>query len=303
MGTVDDLILLAEIIAAGSLSAASRKTGISKSTMSRRMDDLEKSLGVHLLHRGPKRFSATEIGASICERGLKIKDELSAVIGIADGHTRHPTGSLRIICPAVLSELFVAEFAIAFAKEHRDVRLTLDTSGGSFSTKMDHYDIAIQPARETLANSQLVRRKLTRAPYSLVAAPALLGSLGKEPSSLNNLKSCPGIGWAADDFSSRWKLINQNGKAAEIDVTLAFNGNNLGVIRRAALAGLGLARLPLPMCETDLREGRLVRPLANWSPPSVTVYALYSSRSSLTLAGKLFISGLALNLRENMPIS
>lgn len=303
MGTVDDLILLAEIVAAGSLSAASRKTGIPKSTMSRRMDDLEKSLGVHLLHRGPKRFSATEIGASICERGLKIKDELSAVIGLVDGHTHHPTGSLRIVCPALLSELFVAKFAIAFAREHRDVRLTLDTSGGSFSTKMDHYDIAIQPARETLANSQLVRRKLTTASYCLVAAPALLGTLGKAPSTPNNLNGCPGIGWAADDFSSRWKLINQNGKAAEIDVTLAFNGNNLGVLRQAALAGLGLARLPLPMCETDLQEGRLVRPLVNWSPPSVTIYALYSSRSSLTLAGKLFISGLADYLRDNMPVS
>jgi DNA-binding transcriptional LysR family regulator len=131
------------------------------------------------------------------------------------------------------------------------------------------------------------------SPYSLVAAPDLLKSLGKVAPPLNNLSGSPGIGWAADDFSSRWKLINQTGKAAEIDVTLIFNGNNLGVIRRAALAGLGLARLPLPMCEADLQEGRLVRPLANWSPPSVTIYALYSSRHALTLAGKLFISGLA----------
>jgi DNA-binding transcriptional LysR family regulator len=83
MATVDDLILLAEIIGAGSLSAAGRKTGIPKSALSRRMDDLEKALGVHLLQ--PKRFSATEIGASIYERGLKIKDELSAVTGSSRG--------------------------------------------------------------------------------------------------------------------------------------------------------------------------------------------------------------------------
>lgn len=203
----------------------------------------------------------------------------------------------------MLSDLFVSEFAIAFAKEHRDVRITLDTSGGSFSTRTVHYDIAIQPARETLANSELVRRKLTMSPYSLVAAPDLLKSLGKVAPPLNNLSGSPGIGWAADDFSSRWKLINQTGKAAEIDVTLIFNGNNLGVIRRAALAGLGLARLPSPKCEADLQEGRLVRPLANWSPPSVTIYALYSSRHALTLAGKLFISGLARHLSDNIPIS
>ncbi len=300
MGTVDDLILLAEIIQAGSLSAASRKTGIPKSTLSRRMDDLEKALGVHLLHRGPKRFFATEIGVSISERGLKIKDELSAVTGLVEGHTKHPTGPLRITCPAVLSDLFVSEFAIAFARLHPDVRLTLDTSGGSFSTRMEHYDVAIQPSREGLASSELVRRKMIVAPYALVAAPSFLASAEKPAPSPERLKNWPGIGWGADEFSSRWKLTNEGGKAAELEVSIVFSANNLGVIHRAALGGLGLARLPLPMCERDLKEGRLVLALPNWAPPSVTIFALYSSRHSLTLAGKAFISGLARYLQDRL---
>lgn len=57
MAIVDDLLLLTEIVKAGSLAAASRKTGIAKSTLSRRLDDLEKALGVRLIHRSPQRFS------------------------------------------------------------------------------------------------------------------------------------------------------------------------------------------------------------------------------------------------------
>lgn len=303
MGTVDDLLLLAEIVEAGSLSAASRKTGVSKSTLSRRMDDLEKALGAHLLHRDPKRFSATEIGVSICERALRIKDQLSAVTAIVEGHTRHPTGSIRIACPAVLGDLLVAEFAVAFAKKHPDVRITLDTSGGSFSTTIDHSDIIIQPAREALTNSDLVRRKLIVVPYGLVASPDLLKSLGMSSPTLTDLGKCPGIGWTADNFSSRWRLLDSNGKAADLDVSLVFNGSSLEVIRRAALAGVGLARLPLSMYESDLESGRLVLAIANWSPPPVTIYALYSSRHSLTLAGNLFISGLTRHLREKLPES
>ena len=299
MGTVDDLILLTEVLEAGSLSAASRKTGIPKSTLSRRMDDLEKELGVHLLRRGPRDFSATEIGAAILERGQKIRDELRAIKALAEVRTRHPTGTLRISCPVILADILVADFAIAFARDNPDVRVTLDSWGGSFEPKIEHYALAIQPQRDTFASPELARQKLSTAASRLVATPDLVHSFGKVsvPADLNNR---PAIGWSADGFTSRWKLINKAGKATELKVDLKFNGNHLDIIRRAALSGLGLARLPLLMCEDDLRDGRLVLPLAGWSPPSVTIYALYQSRRSLTLAGKLFISGLLKHLRDNI---
>ncbi len=61
--------------------------------------------------------------------------------------------------------------------------------------------------------------------------------------------------------------MNKSGKSAQIKVDLKFNTNNLNVIRQAALAGLGLARLPVSLCEAELRDHRLVLPLPAWSPP------------------------------------
>lgn len=302
MGTVDDLTLLVEIIEAGSLSAASRKTGIPKSSLSRRIGDLEGQLGVHLVHRGPRSFSPTEIGLSIYQRGQKIREEWAAIRALAEDRTNRPSGMLRISCPAVLSEILVTEFAMQFAETYPDVRLTLDNTKGTFDPKIDHYDLAIHPTREDLADSELICQKLTKTPYGLVAAPCLMERIGAclRPEDLDDQ---PGIGWGADGLMSRWRLLGHEDQAREINVRLRFSANNLNIIRQAAVRGLGLARLPLPMCEADLLSGKLVLPLQDWSPPPVTFYALYPSRRSLTVAGRLFLSGLTSFLQERLRSS
>lgn len=302
MGTVDDLTLLVEIIEAGSLSAASRKTGIPKSSLSRRIGELETQLGVHLVHRGPRNFAPTEIGISIYERSQKIREELIAIKALAEDRTNRPSGMLRISCPAVLSEILVTDFAIQFAETYPDVRLTLDNAKGTFDPKIDHYDLAIHPAREALADSELICQKLTITPYRLVAAPGLMDRVGVRagPADLEDL---PGIGWGADGFMSRWRLLGPSDEVTEIHVRLKFCSNNLNIIRQAAVRGLGLARLPAPLCEADLLNGTLVLPLPDWSPPPVTFYALYPSRRSLTVAGRLFLSDLTKFLQDRLRSS
>ncbi|RXH14482.1 LysR family transcriptional regulator [Bradyrhizobium guangzhouense] len=299
MGTVDDLTLLVEIIEAGSLSAASRKTGIPKSSLSRRIGDLESQLGVHLVHRGPRNFAPTEIGLSVYERSQKIREELVAIKALAEDRTNRPSGMLRISCPAVLSEILVTDFAIQFAETYPDVRLTLDNTKGTFDPKIDHYDLAIHPVREDLADSELICQKLAITPYRLVAAPDLMARMAACTSPAD-LEGLPGIGWGADGFMARWRLLGANVETTEINLKLKFSANNLNIIRQAALRGLGLARLPMPMCEADLLSGRLVQPLPGWSPPPVTFYALYPSRRSLTVAGKLFLTGLAKFLQDRL---
>ncbi len=156
------------------------------------------------------------------------------------------------------------------------------------------------PARaRNLRQHRIGPTKLSTAAYRLVATPDLVHSFGKVsvPADLNNR---PAIGWSADGFTSRWKLINKAGKATELKVDLKFNGNHLDIIRRAALSGLGLARLPLLMCEDDLRDGRLVLRAGRLVAALGDDLCTLSIRRSLTLAGKLFISGLLKHLRDNI---
>jgi DNA-binding transcriptional LysR family regulator len=78
----------------------------------------------------------------------------------------------------------------------------------------------------------------------------------------------------------------------EIVIRPRFLTNNLAVARTAALAGLGMARLPEPICARDLASGRLRRVLAGYAPPPMVVYATYSSRRSLSVAGQRFLNEL-----------
>jgi DNA-binding transcriptional LysR family regulator len=303
MGTVDDLMLLLDVIDAGGFSGASRRTGIPKSRLSRRISELEARLGVSLLNRSSRRFSVTEAGLSIYERGLKIKAEVDAISEIAQDRTQRPTGSLRIACPALITERLVASFAVHFSANYPDVKLCLEASNGTFDPKIDHYDLSIHPAQaDYLADCELVRQKLVTADFRLVASPSLAATLGKltEPKDLEN---CVGIGWSADGFTPRWQVNNARGDTAIFNVSPRFCASSLAVIHEAAIAGLGLARLPLSICEPDLIKGSLFLPLPDWSPPSVSIYALYPSRHSLTLAGKLFVSGLATHLQKTVGSS
>ncbi|UWU89080.1 substrate binding domain-containing protein [Bradyrhizobium sp. CB1015] len=225
-----------------------------------------------------------------------------AIKALAEQRTNRPSGMLRISCPAVLAEILVADFAIQFAENYPDVRLTLDNAKGTFDPKIDHHDLAIHPAREVLADSELICQKLATTPYRLVAAPHLMASIGACESPAD-LVGHPGIGWGADAFMSRWRLLDTGDKATEIDVELKFSANNLNIVRQAAIRGLGLARLPISMCEPDLLDGSLVLPLRDWAPPPITFYALYPSRRSLTVAGRLFVAGLAKFLQDRLRAS
>jgi DNA-binding transcriptional LysR family regulator len=300
MGTIDDLMLLLAVIDAGSYSEASRRTGIPKSRLSRRIGELEASLGVDLLNRGSRRFSVTEAGLSIYERGLKIKTEVDAISAIAQDRTQRPTGELRIACPALIAERLVAAFAVSFSAAYPEVKLCLETSVGTFDPRIDHHDLSIQPAQaDHLADCDLVRQKLVTADFRLVASPDAAAAMGPvaKPVDLDNRH---GIGWSADGFASKWQVQDASGETATFNVSPRFCASSLAVIHQAAVAGLGLARLPVSICEPDLHRGVLVQPLPDWRPPSVTIYALYPSRRSLTLAGKLFVSGLTRHLNEAM---
>lgn len=300
MGIVDDLTVLVEIVKAGGMAAASRSTGVSKSSLSRRMAELERELGVHLLNRGPRQFTPTDIGALICARSERIAEELEAIRALAQNATTKPTGNLKISCPAVLAERFVAGYACRFATEHPDVRFTFDTSWGSFEPELGPYDLTIQPSHDDmLADSELIRHRLVTAPYKLVASPTFILSRGPIKH-LDDLARCPGIGWAADGMTSRWPLRSHEGQNAEIAIDLRFHANNLNIIKVAALNGLGIARLPLGLCEEELKSGFLVEPLAGWAPPSVTLYGLYPTRRSLSFAGRLFLGGLARQLHDDL---
>jgi DNA-binding transcriptional LysR family regulator len=288
IATTDDLLLLAEVIEAGGVRAASTRTSLTKSRLSRRIAALEARLGVCLLTRNSRRFEVTEIGRRLHEQALLIRAATRAAITLADDTTNVPSGLLRIACPFALSQGIVAGLAIEFANRHPRVRLCLTTTKGTTEALSERYDIIIHPSSQPLPDSDIVARRLVVVPYVLVAAPELLrtGGVPEQPSDLDGL---PAIGWNTEDGVTTMHLLGPNHAEANVRMTVRFAADNLVIVRDAALAGLGVARLPLATCVDDIAQGRLCVLAPGWAPPAMVVYVLYPSRLQLSLAGQAFV--------------
>lgn len=285
---VDDLALLAQVIEAGGFTSASRRNGITKSRLSRRIADLEARLGVHLIDRTSRRFRVTELGQRLYSHGASIRAQGDAALTLAQESLGKPQGPLRIACPVVLAELVVGPLAARFAVEHPDVQLTFDVTSGLPDAPIEQYDLVLRAAPAGLPDSGTIARQLMLTPYELVATPAWIAAAGA-PQAPHDLAGRDGIGWWQVGDAPRWRLYGARGQEHEITIHPRFITNNLAVAREAALAGLGMARLPRPLCATDLGAGRLQRVLAGVAPHTMAIYAAYPSRRSLTVAGRHFL--------------
>ncbi len=285
-----DLMMLVEVVEAGGFSAASHRTGIPKSRLSRRIAALEERLGVALLMRNTRHFEVTELGQELFQRGLKIRDETRAALAVAQEGRNEPSGTLRIACPIALASFIIGDVAIAFARSHPRVTLTLKTTDGSALD--EHFDLIIQPARRALADSSMVAQQLMAARYVLVASPTLIADAGF-PADPQQLMEWPAIGWSFDEHAAKWTLWGPQGETAIVPVKPRLHSDSLLVIQKAAIAGIGVAQLPLGLCQKDIDEGSLAVVAPGWAPLPISVYALYPSRHHLTHGGRLFLAALS----------
>lgn len=297
MSNASNLALFVDIVDAGGLTAASRRTGIPKSRLSRRLSQLEAELGVHLVHRDARRFSVTDIGMQIYECGATIRAQATAAKDLAHGALARPSGTLRVACPMALVQAIVGEFTARFAAEFPMVNVTLNTTHGDAAPPEGAYDLFVQPSATGLIDSAMVAHRIVDAPYVLVASPALLDRIGRprDPAALNG---AGGIGWRADGYSPRWRLTGPRGRVAEITTRLTFSTDHLSVVEQAALQGLGIARVSARLSWKYLERGDLEEVMPGWVPPPLTLYALVPSRKAVTVAGRLYAERLAYVLKN-----
>lgn len=295
----DDLVLLSLIVEAGGLTRASRISGTTKSRLSRRLAELERNLGITLIDRTSRRFEPTPMGLELAERGAAILAEGTAALQVARNSLTMPRGALRVSCPAMLAVNPLSGFSVGFCMRYPGVDLTFDISDGTKAPNFDGYDIILSAAIERLPDSEAIARRVLVSRYELVAAPDWLASWPAVTHPAD-LAGASGIGWWDGGQMTRFRLFNDQGAVEEVPVHPSLTTNNLLVAQMAALAGLGMARLPLRLCTDALQSGRLALVLPGWRPFDVSIYALYKTRRSLALAGKRYLDELSSFLQHWM---
>ncbi|MBB4567566.1 LysR family transcriptional regulator [Rhizobium leucaenae] len=260
---IEGIAAFVAVAEAGSISEAARRLRLSKSVVSERLAEMEKTLGATLLHRTTRKLTLTEDGAAFLERASRIVHDVREAA--ADLARRRGTlaGPLRIAAPVTFGRMHLGPALYPFLADHPEIELTLDLDDRRVDASSDGYDAIIRHG--LIADSRLVAWKLARSRRLLVASPDYLSRHGR-PASLSDLENHRGIFYTNRGVAD-WRFQGPDG-AVVIRGRLAFGVNNGDVIHDAAVAGLGLALLPVFIAGPAIGEGRLVEiDVGYWPEP------------------------------------
>jgi DNA-binding transcriptional LysR family regulator len=276
------MALFVEIVEGGSLSAAGRKLGLPKATVSRRLSMLEASIGVPLLMRSTRALSLTDAGRRFFERVQPIVHDAAAAQAEVRSTTTEPSGVLRVTAPVAFGEAIIAPRLVHFLAQYPRLRADLHFSDDRVNVIAEGFDLAIRMGE--LEDSELVSRRLAEMPIVIVAAPAYVAAHGN-PETVSRLRNHSAI--LTHKTLEHWDI---DGETVRVPWRLCTG--NVTVTRDAVRAGLGITRLPEFYVAQDLATGRLVRLLPRHDLPKRAVTALYPRSIAPSLALRVFLDAL-----------
>ncbi|WP_225770627.1 LysR family transcriptional regulator [Inquilinus sp. Marseille-Q2685] len=273
----------------GSLSAAARDLGLTQPAVSQQVAALERRLGVRLLNRSTRRLALTEAGERYHAQALRI---LEAVAEAEDGLAEASdtlAGSLRVHAPAGLGQAHLAPILIGFQRRHPDLSVELIANDRYADLIGEGVDVAIRLG--TLASPGLVARRLATLRRILVASPDYVAARGS-PETPEDLARHPHVrfSWAASGDAV--PLVGPDGPL-EVRVRSRFLANNAFVLIEAIRAGIGIGGAQLPLVQTLLDQGALVRVMRDYAYAPLEVHAVYPSGRFVPRRVRAFVDHLA----------
>ena len=248
---LDGIAAFVAVADAGSISEAARRLGLSKSVVSERLVELERSLGARLLQRTTRKVSATEDGLAFLERARRIvRETVDAAADLAERRGAL-VGPLRISAPVSFGILHLGPALYPFLDENPGIELTLDLEDRFVDVAADGYDAVIRHG--AIRDNRLIVKRLASSRRLLVASPAYLAEHGT-PESLAALDSRSAILYMNRDAD--WRFTGSEGSTV-IRPRRSLRVNNGLIMRDAVVAGLGIALLPTFMIHTELANGAL----------------------------------------------
>ncbi len=298
---LNDIAMFVQVVRCGSFAEAARRLGSPSNTVSRRIQHLEAQLGARLMQRSTRKLTLTSAGQAFYERCTGAVDGLVEAGRELMTGSQEPSGLVRVAATADFFDFFPMEWVAEFLGAHPRVRLDFVLSDAKADLIAEQIDVAFRGG--PLRDSGYVGRQLVGARSDgLVASPAYIAARGA-PATLQDLVDHDCVAPAHPSGRATWRLIGPEGVEEEVNVSGRFSGNTAQALRKATLAGLGIALLPPSMARLDVRSGLLVPVLPQYQRTGHGLSVLYPSRRHLPLAVSAFI-GLVmekLSVEEALP--
>lgn len=291
---ISDALTFVTVVDEGSFAAAAKKWFISSSVVSKRISRLENHLHAQLIKRTTRSMALTESGQLFYARWKRIKAEISDAELDVMQHHQQPRGLLRINSPVSFGQVHLVPAVSDFIQLHPEIKVELILGSQYAGFIYNGLDLTI--FIKDLPNSPLLRsRKITERSSGIYGAPSYLKQYGwpKKPEDLEKhncliYQSDPGNAFNLGQ-KHEWSFVVDGQKKIEVPVKGNLRINSNPALVRAAVAGLGLAKLSSFLVTEEVKNGTLQEVLSSYREPEIDIHAAYPNQRYLPFKVKLFI--------------
>jgi DNA-binding transcriptional LysR family regulator len=287
--TLTSMKVFAAVVDTGSFAAASDRLDMSRAMTSKYVAHLEEHLGTRLLQRTTRKLTLTESGATYYERCVQILADISEAEEGALHLTEAPRGTLRLTMPVSFGILHMGPVMADYMKQYPEVKIDLLLTDRRVDLLEEGLDLAVRIG--SLPESGLIAKKIATDRLAFCASPDYLKQNGtpRTPAELAQ-HNCLSYSYAAT--GDEWRMNGPDG-AHSVKVSGSLRATNGDMVKLAALGGVGVVRQPTFLIGEDLRAGRLVEILTEYTSSELGIYAVYPSRKHLSAKVRTFVDFIA----------
>ncbi|UPR56546.1 LysR family transcriptional regulator [Vibrio sp. ED004] len=280
---IEDLKLFTTVVELGSFTAAANALDLPRANVSRRINDLEKSLNIQLFFRTTRSLSVTKSGELYYNELLKALSALEKANHMASNLLEVPHGRVKIgLLPETgdIVQATLFKFQDLYPEIELDIR---SISNGFIDMYRQGLDLAMHGGR--LSDSNVVARKVMDLQRIFVASPEYIAKSGK-PTTLEELSKFPFVcfRWPSGDVDKEWEI---SGQVVKVEPSIV--SDSIGFVKGASARHRGIALLPQLMVRQELKEGSLINLFPDHTMQQEEAWLLYPQRKALSHASQLLI--------------
>jgi DNA-binding transcriptional LysR family regulator len=282
LGAVEIFVRVAEL---RSFRLAGDALGVPRSTVSRRVAELEDALGTRLFHRTTRHVELTGAGKTYLRAcGPAVGTIVEAGRALATG-SEEAAGRLRVTAPATLAETLLPEVIAECLGRHPQISIELVLTDRHVELVEEKFDLAFRSG--TLKDTSLVAHELGRAQLRCFASREYLRDRGT-PRTPRDLIRHGCILFTPLAPRGRW-TFRSRGRAVEVPVNGRLVVNSIPLAVDAAIRSFGIVRIPGALATDGLAARQLVEVLDTYAPPPRTAYAVHASGGRVAPAARVFL--------------
>jgi DNA-binding transcriptional LysR family regulator len=285
MDRFQSITAFARVVEAGSFAGAATRLGVSVSSVSRLVAELETHLGVRLLNRTTRRISLTEAGRAFHERSIQLLADLEEAEASASEGAAIPRGTLRLSCPVSFGTEHVAPAIAQFMRKYPSVKVEVEASDRIVDLVDEGFDAAVRIG--AVRGQNLVARRVGATKLVCCASSAYLAAHG-EPRTPEDLAKHACLLYQYAPQRDTWTFTDKQGGEHRVRLTGPAYANNGAFLSALARDGIGIAYEPDFIVANDIRAGRLVPLLRGYTGAVGAISVVYASRRHLSAKVRAF---------------